>query len=363
MAGSTYGKLFKISTWGESHGKAIGVVIDGCPSGVPLTIEDIQSDLDKRKPGQSPYATPRKEADKVEILSGIFEGKTTGTPISLIVHNTNQKSKDYSNIAKVYRPGHADYAFDCKYGFRDYRGGGRSSGRETIGRVAAGAIAKKILSEMGISITAYVQSIGPISIESFDKKEIYNNFLCLPDASKVKAAEEYLISVKDDDNSSGAMIECIIDGVPAGLGEPVFDKLDANLAKAIMSIGSIKSVEIGAGKDVAAKTGIENNDFYKFENNTILKETNNAGGITGGISDGSQIFLRAASKPTPSIHKTQRSVNKDGSNVEINIEGRHDPIIAPRAVIVVEAMVALILTDMLLLNMHSKMSNILKVYR
>lgn len=365
MSGSIYGSIFRISTWGESHGKGVGVTIDGCPSGIPLCEEDIQSDLDKRKPGQSPFATPRKEADKVEILSGIFEGKTTGTPIAMIVRNTNQRSYDYSEISQIYRPGHTDYTYDQKYGFRDYRGGGRSSGRETTARVAAGAVARKILSYVGIKITGYTSSIGPILInkENFDEKEIWNNFLSMPDKEAVKPAEIYLTKLKEEGNSSGGSIECIVTGMPAGLGEPVFDKLDANFAKGLMSIGAVKAVEIGAGIDVASKTGVENNDFYQYqEDGNISKETNHAGGMIGGISDGSDIFLKVYIKPTPSIHMTQRAVNKNGENVDINVEGRHDPIIVPRAVIVVEAMVALTLVDMLLLNMSTKMDNVLKVY-
>jgi chorismate synthase len=364
MAGSIYGTLFKISTWGESHGKALGVTVDGCPAGLELCEADIQIDLDKRKPGQSPFSTPRKEGDKVEILSGVFEGKTTGTPISLIVYNTNQRSYDYSEISKVYRPGHADYTYDMKYGFRDYRGGGRASGRETTARVAAGAIAKKILNSLGIEITTYTKSIGPVTInmEHFDKDEIFNNFLSMPDKTALKAAEDYLMKTKEDENSSGGMIECYVDHLPAGLGEPVFEKLDANLAKAVMSLGSVKGVEIGAGFEVATKTGATNNDGFKYEGDTLTKITNNAGGIVGGISDGFRLFLRAAIKPTPSIHQTQQTVSKSGENVEINVEGRHDPIIVPRAVIVVEAMVALTLLDMLLINMTSKLENVYKIY-
>ena len=365
MSGSIYGNIFRISTWGESHGKGVGVTIDGCPSGIPLCEEDIQIDLDKRKPGQSPFSTPRKEADKVEIFSGIFEGKTTGTPIAMIIRNTNQRSYDYSEISKIYRPGHTDYTYDQKYGFRDYRGGGRSSGRETTARVAAGAVARKILSYLGIKITGYTSSIGPIEInkDKFDEQEIWNNFLSMPDKEAVKPAEDYLTKLKEEGNSSGGSIECIVTGVPVGLGEPVFDKLDANFAKALMSIGAVKAVEIGAGIDVATKTGVENNDFYQIQDDgDITKETNNAGGMIGGISDGSDIFLKAYIKPTPSIHMTQRTVNKNGEKVSINVEGRHDPIIVPRAVIVVEAMVAVTLVDMLLLNMSTKMDNVLKVY-
>ncbi|MDE7285559.1 MAG: chorismate synthase, partial [Lachnospiraceae bacterium] len=249
MAGSTFGTIFKISTWGESHGKALGVVIDGCPAGLKLCEEDIQPYLDRRKPGQTVISTPRKESDQVEILSGVFKGYTTGTPISLLVFNTSQKSSDYSEIASYYRPGHADYTFDAKYGFRDYTGGGRSSGRETIGRVAAGAVAVKILKEMGITVTAYTKSIGPVSIDMtrFDKNAIYRTPTCMPDENADQAAMAYLKECMEKRDSSGGTVECIASGLPAGIGDPVFEKLDANLAKAIMYIGAVKAVEMGDG--------------------------------------------------------------------------------------------------------------------
>jgi chorismate synthase len=364
MAGSIFGNIFKVSTWGESHGKGVGVVVDGCPAGLSLSENDIQLELNKRKPGQSPFSTPRKEGDIVEIMSGVFEGKTTGTPISLIVHNTNQRSKDYSNIKNIYRPGHADYTFDSKYGFRDYRGGGRSSGRETIGRVASGAIAKKLLSQLDISITGYTYSIGNIKIDKnkLDYKEIYNNSLCIPDKNKVSEAEEYLKELISEGNSAGGIIECEIDNIPAGVGEPVFEKLDANLSKAVMSIGSVKAVEIGSGINVSHMTGLENNDNYSYTKNEIIKSSNNSGGILGGISDGSKVLIRAHIKPTPSIHASQQTVDKLGNDITINIEGRHDPIIVPRAVVVVESMVALTVMDMLLINMSSRIDYIKKVY-
>ena len=264
MNGSTFGNIFKITTWGESHGKAIGVVIDGCPAGLSLCEEDIQKFLNRRKPGQSRYTTKRQEADQVEILSGVFEGKTTGTPISLMVPNTDQRSRDYTEIAESYRPGHADLNYDRKYGFRDYRGGGRSSGRETIGRVAAGAVASKILKELGISLTAYTCAIGPVTIDPrhFDKEEIFRNPLYMPDSQAALRAQECLEQAMKETNSLGGMVECVITGVPAGLGEPVFDKLDATLAKAILSIGAVKGFEIGSGMDAARSTGLENNDGY-----------------------------------------------------------------------------------------------------
>ncbi|MCT4543731.1 MAG: chorismate synthase [Vallitalea sp.] len=362
--GSNFGKLFSISTWGESHGEGVGVVIDGCPSGIDLNEEIIQIDLDKRKPGKSIFSTPRKEKDKVKIMSGVFNGKTTGTPISLIVHNVNHISKDYSKIANYYRPGHADLTYDLKYGFRDYRGGGRSSGRETIGRVAAGAVAKKILKELNIKLTTFTKSIGNISInpDNFDKHEIWNNNLCLPDKTCVQKTEDYILELINQGDSCGGIIECQVDCIPPGIGEPVFDRLDAELSKAIMSIGSVKGVEIGNGFMTTSLTGSENNDFYRCSGNKIIKESNNAGGILGGISDGSKVVIRAAIKPTPSIKKTQKTVTKDNDNIDINIIGRHDPIIVPRAVIVVESMVAITLVDMLFRNITSQMNNIKKIY-
>ena len=364
MAGASFGNIFKITTWGESHGKGIGVIVDGCPAGLELCEEDIQKFLNRRKPGQSKFTTPRKEDDAVEILSGVFEGKTTGTPISLVVWNKNQLSKDYSEIASYYRPGHADYPFDVKYGFRDYRGGGRSSGRETIGRVAAGAIAIKILEQMGIHFLTYSKSIGPVCIssENFDVNEITNNPLYMPDANAAKNAQEYLEKCLSERNSSGGVIECIVEGLPAGLGDPVFEKLDANLAKAIMSIGAVKGFEIGDGFDVATATGLSNNDAFCIKDGKISKRTNHSGGTLGGFSDGSPLIFRAAVKPTPSIASTQQTVNKSDEEIDISIKGRHDPIIVPRAVVVVESMAAITILDALLLNMSAKLDSIKEFY-
>lgn len=360
MSGSTYGNIFRITTWGESHGKALGVVVDGCPAGIDLCEDDIQLFLNKRKPGQSKFTTQRNEDDKVEILSGIFEGKTTGTPISMIIHNKDHHSADYSQIASYYRPGHADYTFDSKYGFRDYRGGGRSSGRETIGRVAAGAIASKILDQLGVTITTYSKSIGNIEIDyaKFDKNEIDNNALYMPDRDAAAKASELLKEKMAEKDSVGGIIECLVDGMPVGVGEPVFNKLDANLSKAIMSIGATKGVEIGDGFAVALSNGSNDNDGFKMDNGEIIKTTNHAGGIMGGISDGSQIVIRTAIKPTPSIAQTQKTVNQSGENIEINIKGRHDPIIVPRAVVVIESMVAITLVDMIFQAMTSRIDKI-----
>ncbi len=352
MSGSTFGKILTVTTWGESHGQGVGAVVDGCPAGLEISEEYIQSFLDRRKPGQSEFATKRNEADAVKILSGVFEGKTTGTPISLVVYNTSQISKDYSNIKDVYRPGHADYTFSKKYGIRDYRGGGRSSGRETIGRVAAGAIAMRILEQFGIEIFAYVTQIGDIKADpqKFDKEEIRKNPLCMPDREAYVKASDYLKGLMEEKDSSGAKVECIVKGMPAGVGETVFDKLDARLAYAIMSIGAVKGVEIGDGFDVVNSRGSENNDEFYMSGDEVKKKTNHSGGILGGMSDGSDIVLRAAFKPTPSIYRKQSTVTEDGKEVEIEIKGRHDPIIAPRAVVVVEAMTALTIADLLLLD-------------
>lgn len=366
MSGSIYGNLFCVSSWGESHGKGIGVVVDGCPAGLTLNEEIIQSYLNRRKPGTTKYSTPRKEDDAVEILSGVFEGKTTGTPISMIVFNQTQRSQDYSEIASYYRPGHADFTFDAKYGFRDYRGGGRSSGRETIARVAAGAIACTILKNLGIEVTAYTRSIGPISIDynNCKKETIMQSPLYMPDLDASQKAEEFLWEKMQEQNSAGGVVECIVSGMPAGIGNPVFEKLDANLAKAVMSIGAVKGVEIGDGFQAAAALGSSNNDaFILDKNNKIKKATNHAGGILGGISDGSEIILRAAFKPTPSISQTQKTVNKSNEEIDINVKGRHDPIIVPRAVVVVEAMTALTLVDALFTNMSSRMDNIIQFYK
>lgn len=365
MAGSTFGRIFQITTWGESHGKALGVVVDGCPAGLALEESDIQVYLNRRKPGSSSITTPRKENDEVEILSGVFEGKTTGTPISLIIRNTSQHSADYGDIATYYRPGHADYTFDQKYGFRDYRGGGRSSGRETAGRVAAGAIALKILKELGIEVCAYTRSIGPIEADSsqIDRDVILSTETAMPDRSANEKACEYLSAARAELDSVGGCMECIVTGLPAGIGDPVFEKLDANLAKAVMSIGAVKAVEIGDGCAVSSRKGSENNDSFCIRNGAVAKKTNHAGGILGGISDGSTLLVRAHVKPTPSIYQTQETVNQSGEEIQINIKGRHDPIIVPRAVVVLEAMTALTILDAMMINMSAKLSSLTDFYR
>ncbi|SEW33026.1 chorismate synthase [[Clostridium] fimetarium] len=365
MAGSTFGEIFRISTWGESHGKGLGVVVDGCPAGIELCEEDIQKFLDRRKPGQSQFATQRSEDDAVEIMSGIFEGKTTGTPISMIVYNKTQRSSDYSEISNYYRPGHADYTFDKKYGFRDYRGGGRSSGRETIGRVAAGAIAIKILESLNITVTAYAKSIGNIEIdyENFSMVDARSNPFSMPDKEAAEKVAEYAKQKMSDKDSIGGIIECVVKNMIPGIGEPVFEKLDANLAKAIMSIGAVKGFEIGDGFEAAKVTGLINNDHFRCDTDgNVSKESNHAGGVLGGISDGTDIIFRAAVKPTPSIAAIQSTIDRQGDNIEVSIKGRHDPIIVPRAVVVVEAMAAISLVDMIFIGMTSKIDDIVDFF-
>ena len=365
MAGSSFGTLFQITTWGESHGAGIGVVVDGCPAGLSLSSSDIQVFLNRRKPGQTSYSTMRKEADEVEILSGIFEGKTTGTPISLMVRNTDQRSHDYSEIANYYRPGHADRNYDIKYGFRDYRGGGRSSGRETIGRVAAGAIAAKILEQMGITVFAYTRSIGPVDADltKFNRTTARSTITAMPDAEADEKACAYLQQAREACDSVGGCMECLVEGLPAGIGDPVFEKLDANLAKAIMSIGAVKAVEIGDGAEASRHTGSENNDPFRMENGKVTKISNHSGGILGGMSDGSPIIVRAYVKPTPSIFRPQQTVNRSGENTELTIRGRHDPIIVPRAVVVMECMTAITVLDAMMMNMSAKLDSLVEFYR
>ena len=364
MAGSIYGRLFQISTWGESHGKGIGVVIDGCPAGLSLSEEDIQVYLDRRKPGQSQFTTGRKESDMAQIWSGVFEGRTTGTPISILVQNQDQRSRDYGNIINTYRPGHADYTFDEKYGFRDYRGGGRSSGRETTARVAAGAVAAKILKELGIEVHAYTKAIGPVSVpeNEYHPEEIFQNPIYMPSNAYAQKASAYLEECIKNQDSSGGIIECVVTGMPVGIGDTVFEKLDANLAKAMLSIGAVKGFEIGDGFKAADTKGSINNDSFHTKDGRITKDTNHAGGVLGGMSDGSKIIFRAAVKPTPSISQPQSTVTKDGENTEMIIKGRHDPVIVPRAVVVVESMAAITILDLLFTNMSARMDKLKSFY-
>jgi len=362
MPGSTFGNLFRVTTFGESHGVALGCVVDGCPAGLSLCEEDIQKYLDRRKPGQSKASTARSESDTVHILSGVFEGKTTGTPIALEIRNADQHSKDYGTIATSFRPGHADFGFYEKYGFRDYRGGGRSSGRETVARVAAGAIAAKLLGELGVELTAYTKELGKVKIESFDKAEILNNPAYMPDAKAAALAMEAVDKARSEMDSLGGVCECVITGVKPGMGEPVFDKLDANLAKAMLSIGAVKGFEIGDGFEVAGLKGSTNNDSFTVKDGKTVKKTNHSGGTLGGMSDGSDIIFRVAFKPTPSIAKEQSTVNESGEEIKMEIKGRHDPVIVPRAVVVVETMAALVIIDAYLMNMTSRLEGFKKFY-
>ena len=365
MAGSYYGNILKVTTFGESHGAGIGAVLDGFPAGMELCEEDIQAYLDRRKPGRSSISTPRKEEDLVEILSGVFEGKTTGTPIALLIRNKNQNSKDYSEIAGCYRPGHADYTYDMKYGFRDYRGGGRSSARETAARVAAGAIAEKLLKEMGVDFCFYTAAIGDVVIDprNFDRDLILKTPTCMPDAQANEEAVRLIEACREEQDSVGGQVMGVISGVPAGIGDPVMNKLDARLADALMGINACKSVSIGDGLFAAYARGSENNDaFYTDEDGIIRKRTNHAGGILGGISDGSDIKVLAAFKPTPSIAQPQETVYTDGTPKALVIRGRHDPVVVPRAVVVCECMCALTILDAMLMNMSAKAENVLHFY-
>lgn len=342
MAGNTFGKLFTVTTFGESHGEALGCIIDGCPPGIELAEEYIQIDLDRRKPGQSRYTTQRREEDQVKILSGVFEGKTTGTPIGMIIQNTDQRSKDYSKIKDVFRPAHADYTYMQKYGIRDYRGGGRSSARETAMRVAAGAVAKKVLLETwGIEVRGYLSQLGPIAIESIDWKEIGNNPFFCPDATKVPLMEEYMQHLNKEGDSVGAKITVVASNMVPGLGEPVFDRLDADLAHALMSINAVKGVEIGAGFAAVVQKGTEHRDEITPQG--FL--SNNAGGILGGISTGQDVIAHLALKPTSSLRIPGRSVDVNGNAVEVVTTGRHDPCVGIRATPIAEAMMALVLVD------------------
>jgi len=342
MSGNSIGKLFTVTSFGESHGLALGCIIDGCPPGIALTEEDLQRDLDKRKPGTSRYTTQRREADQVRILSGVFEGKTTGTPIGLLIENTDQRSKDYSNIKDQFRPAHADYSYWHKYGIRDYRGGGRSSARETAMRVAAGAVAKKVLAEQfSIHIAGYLSQLGPIKIDSVDWSVIDSNPFFCPDASKVPLMEEYMQKLNKEGDSIGAKITVVARGMMPGLGEPVFDRLDADIAHALMSINAVKGVEIGDGFDVVEQKGTEHRD----EMSTEGFYSNHAGGILGGISSGQDIVAHIALKPTSSIHLPGDSIDVHGNNIEVVTKGRHDPCVGIRATPIAEAMLAIVLLD------------------
>ncbi len=347
MSGNTLGKLFTVTSFGESHGAAIGCVVDGCPPGLALSETDLQGDLDRRRPGKTRHTTQRRELDQVQILSGVFEGKTTGSPIALIIHNTDQRSKDYSEIMDRFRPGHADYTYHHKYGLRDYRGGGRSSARETAMRVAAGAIAKKYLKEScGIEIRGYMAQLGPIKYEKFDWNDVEENPFFFPDSDKVQELEDYMDALRKEGNSVGARINVVATGVPPGLGEPIFDRLDADISHAMISINAVKGVEIGAGFACVEQKGTEHRDELSKEG--FL--SNNAGGILGGISSGQDITVSMALKATSSIRLPGKTINLKGEAVEVVTKGRHDPCVGIRATPIAEAMLALVLVDHLLRN-------------
>jgi chorismate synthase len=353
MAGNVFGQMFRITTWGESHGRAVGVVVDGLPAGLPFSEADIQKELDRRRPGQSEVSTPRREADKVEILSGVFEGMSTGTPVSMLVWNSDARSLAYDAIKDTPRPGHADFTYISRYGIRDHRGGGRSSARETIGRVAGGALARLLLSRFGIRIAGHVLELGGIRAKPMSFDEILENVEKTPvrcaDLEVANKMIEKVTALRQEGDSAGGIVEVIVKGVPAGLGEPVFDRLDADLAKSLMSIPAVKGFEIGAGFEASHLLGSEMNDPFRMEEGKITCSSNNAGGILGGISTGLDIICRAAVKPTPSIGKLQQTVDLSArENTEIMIKGRHDPTIPPRMVPVAEAMVALVLADHML---------------
>lgn len=347
---SQFGKIFRLTTWGESHGPALGVVIEGCPAGIPLTVVDIQAQLDRRRVGQSEVTTPRNETDRAELLSGVFEGVTTGTPISLITYNKDVDSSKYENLRDVFRPGHADYTYWAKYGHRDHRGGGRSSARETWGRVAAGAIARKILDTVGCEVYGFIRELGGIGIETFDRDHIERNIVRSPDPVAAERMIEAIRRAKEDHDSLGGIVEVRAVGAPVGLGEPTFDKVEGLIGQAMLSIPAVKGVEIGEGFSVVRSRGSESNDGFYAENGRVRTTSNNAGGTLGGLTTGEEIVVKLAVKPTSSIARPQRTVSTSLEQRTITVEGRHDPSVCPRAVPVAEAMLAIVLADLYLLN-------------
>ncbi|PIQ50016.1 MAG: chorismate synthase [Cytophagales bacterium CG12_big_fil_rev_8_21_14_0_65_40_12] len=356
--GNSFGHLFRIHTYGESHGKALGVIIDGCPAGLVIDEDFIQAELDRRKPGQSKITTQRKEADEFEIVSGVFEGKSTGTPISIIIRNEDQKSKDYSHIADKFRPSHADYTFQAKYGIRDYRGGGRSSARETVARVAAGAIAKLLLKHYNITVAAYVSQVGSLKLETpyqqLDLKSAEENIVRCPDQEMAEKMIALIDQTRLDRDTIGGIVTGVIQGVPAGLGEPVFDKLHAEIGKAMLSINAVKGFEYGSGFEGVKLNGSAHNDAFYSEGNEVKTRTNHSGGIQGGISNGEDIYFNVAFKPVATIMQDQESVNEAGESITVSGKGRHDPCVVPRAVPIVEAMAALVIADYLLISKSNK---------
>lgn len=356
---NSFGTLFKITTFGESHGEAIGVVIDGCPAGHTIDYDFIQSELNRRKPGQSSITTARKEDEHFEILSGVFEGKTLGTPICIMVRNHDAKSKDYSYLKDTYRPSHADYTYEARYGIRDYRGGGRSSARETVARVLAGAIAKQILLKQNISIQAFVKSVANLNLDrhytSLDLSKTESNIVRCPDEEMAQKFIAKIEEAKKEGDTVGGTIQCIIQNMPVGIGEPVFNKLQATLAHAMLSINAAQGFEYGSGFDGTKLKGSENNDEFYVEENKVRTKTNNSGGIQGGISNGEDIYFNVAFKPVATILKKQKSVNKNSEEIELQNEGRHDPCVLPRAVVIVEAMAAIVIVDeLLIVGFHAK---------
>ena len=348
MAGSTFGVAFRVHSFGESHGPGVGVTIDGCPAGLPFDEDLIRRDLARRRVGQSKVTSQRQEEDEVQVLSGVFNGQTTGTPIGMVFMNKDADSSKYENIKDLYRPGHADFTYDAKYGFRDYRGGGRSSARETVARVAAGAVAKMLLAQEGARVLGFVSQIASIRMTTFDEEEIERNIVRCPDAAAAERMVEAILEARRDGDSLGGLVEARAEGVPAGLGEPVFDRLDADIAKALMCIPAVKGVEIGAGFEVVTRRGSENNDIFETRDGVTRTRTNNAGGILGGISTGEPIVARMAVKPTSSITREQETVTRSGDPTTLRVLGRHDPCVCPRAVPIAEAMLALVLADHLL---------------
>lgn len=359
MAGNSFGTLFKLTTFGESHASAIGGILDGCPAGLSLNLDKIQLELDRRKPGQSNITTQRKESDQVVFLSGIFEGKTTGTPIAFQILNEDQKSKDYSHLKYAYRPSHADYVYQEKYGHRDYRGGGRASARETACRVVGGAVAQQFLAHYGIKINAFVQQVGSIKVEKnyhdLNFEETFKNKVRCPESTVAQEMIQHIEQVKKEGDTIGGIIQCVIQGSPVGLGEPVFDKLHAELAKAMMSINAVKGFELGSGFSAAEMRGSEHNDIFESSDKGVKTKTNFSGGIQGGISNGEDIYFRLAFKPIATLMQKQQSVNDQGEVVELEGKGRHDPCVVPRAVPIVSAMAALVMADFLLRNQSAKL--------
>lgn len=360
---SSFGKIFKISTFGESHGVGVGVVLEGCPAGLEIDEEFIQHELGRRKPGQSKITTQRKEEDKIQILSGVFEGKATGTPIAMVVFNEDQRSKDYSHIADKYRPSHADYTYQEKYGVRDYRGGGRSSARETLARVAAGAIAKLLLKKLGIEVISYVSQTGSLKLDKsykeLDLSKTDDNIVRCPDPAMAEKMIDLIDQVRKDQDTIGGIVSCVIKGCPVGLGEPVFDKLHAELGKAMLSINAVKGFEYGSGFEGIALRGSEHNDEFVVENGKVRTKTNFSGGIQGGLSNGEDIYFRVAFKPVATIMKDQDSVNEKGEAVTVSGKGRHDPCVVPRAVPIVDAMAALVIADFYLRNRVIKLGSLI----